>query len=99
MMVDYGLSECAFNQIRDYMIENWRDHLDPLTGEVNITGLAEHAAHFSHKVVTASDINPEIKFKTVYEHREWLDDETHPVWDLAVDIATCVEHDIQLGLF
>jgi hypothetical protein len=28
-------------------------------------------------------------------HNEWLDEETHPVWDLACDFATCLEDDIK----
>jgi hypothetical protein len=32
-----------------------------------------------------------------FKHDEWLDVETHPVWDLAVDFATCLEEDIEKG--
>lgn len=35
-------------QILDYMLENIQDNIDPLTGEVNCTFLAEDAAdHFN----------------------------------------------------
>lgn len=42
-----------------------RDGGDPALAFVNLTRLAEEAAH-------------------ALDHDEWLDDETHPVWDAAV---------------
>lgn len=44
------------------------EFVDPRTGEVNLTRLAEECAF-------------------VLNHPDWLDDETHPVWDWAIEAA------------
>lgn len=54
--------------VRSWMIRNYRDCIDNTCNEVNMTQLAENAAHH-------------------FDHDEWLDIETHWVWDLAFRIS------------
>jgi len=55
------------DNIEKFMEENYADFIDPKTGELDFTSLAEHCAQ-------------------ELGHDEWLDDETHFVWDAAVEV-------------
>ena len=63
--------------IRQWMIDNIRDYIDPFTDEVNNTALAEQAA-------------------IQLGQPEWLDDEQHVIWDLAVDVAGQIQNDQEM---
>lgn len=66
-----------YHQLAAYMFHNKWDHIDPATGEVSATTLAEDTA-----------ING-------FNKPEWLDDETHIVWEVAVDIAERHQHTVK----
>lgn len=61
--------------VKAWMRQNVKDFVDPKTGEVNTTELAESAAQQFDK----NDLGG------------WLDDETHWVWDISVEVAESFE--------
>lgn len=60
------------SSVRSYMVSIVEDHRDPITGEINATGLAEDAA----AAFDANDLDGP------------LDDETHWIWDVALEVAS-----------
>lgn len=62
------MSKAGGIKVRQYMLHNILDHVDPLTGEVNATGLAEDAAQHFNSYGKPPDYEiPEVYF-------EWAED-------------------------
>lgn len=68
-------AEASKSQVKSWMRKNVKDYEDRKTGEINTTQLAEAAAGEFDKNGLG----------------DWLDDETHWVWDVALEVASAYE--------
>lgn len=68
------------NQVRDFMYDGVEDFVDPATGRINTTFMAETAAYesgaFSDEEADAA-----------------LDDETHWIWEIALEVTDWIENE------